>query len=364
VGLPQWTNNGLSELASAMNASQTTLSLLAGTGSRFPTADFPLRVWDDATFLNPIDDPDNEIVFCSSRSGDTCTVVRAQEGSTGVAHGSGDAVALVLTKKFRDDLVNDHLQIAGHLFGLRLSNNGTDAVNDIDIAIGEAASNDAAIVDKVMMRLASGLTKQIDATWAAGTNAGMRDSGAAPTFPAAATYHIFLIKRMDTGTVDVFASPQLTSPLPTNYTHRRRIGSIAWNGSSIRAFSQFGDEFLLDAAILDVDATSVGTSAVLRTLSVPSGIKVMAIFNAMTGDVSAHLLLVSSPDQSDQAPSSSAAPLASMSGVGGISSDPGAAMFRIRTNTTGQIRTRVSTTIDNLRIATLGWVDRRGRDDD
>jgi hypothetical protein len=364
MSLPQWTNNGLSELASAMNASQTTLSLLAGTGSLFPAADFPLRVWDDATFPNPIDDPNNEIVFCTSRSGDTCTVVRAQEGSTGVSHGSGDAVALVLTQKFRDDLVNDHLQIAGHLFGLGLSNNGTDAVNDIDIAIGEAASNDAAVEDKIMMRLVSGLTKQLDVTWAVGTNAGMRDSAAAPAFPAAAWYHIFLIKRTDTGVVDVFASPQLTSPLPTNYTHRRRIGSIRWNGSSITAFSQFGDEFLLDASILDVDATSVGTSAVLRTLSVPSSIQVMAIFNVMTGDTSNHLLLVSSPDQSDQAPSSSAAPLASVAGTGGIGSSPGVAMFRIRTNTTSQIRTRVNTLIDNLRIATLGWIDRRGRDDD
>jgi hypothetical protein len=361
MGLPEWTNNGLSELASAMNASQTTLSLLVGTGSRFPTADFPLRIWNDASFANPIDDPNNEIVFCSSRSGDTCTIVRAQEGSTGVAHSSGDAVALVLTKKFRDDLVNDHLQIAGHLFGLGLSNNGTDAVNDIDIDAGEAASDDAAIADKVMMRLLSGLTKQIDATWAVGTNAGMRDS--ADTLTGAKWFHVFLIKRTDTGVVDIFASTSLTPTLPTDYTHQRRIGSIRWSGSTILAFSQAGDEFLLGDAILDVDVTTVGGSAVLRTLTVPTAIKVAALFNASTSDTAIHIMYFSSPDQNDQAPvGSGAAPLTSMSGVAG---NFGTGTFRVRTDTSAQIRSRAGAAgVDALRIATLGWIDRRGRDDD
>lgn len=359
MGLPNWTNNGLSELAAGMDASQTTLSLLAGTGSRFPATEFPLRVWNDASFANPIDDPNNEIVFCSSRSGDTCTIVRAQEGSTGVAHGSGDAVALVLTKKFRDDLVSDHLQIAGVLFGLTLSNNGTDAVNDIDIAAGEAASDDA-LGSEIMMRLTSGLTKQIDATWAVGTAAGMRDSS--DTLTGAKWFNVFLIKRTDTGVVDIFASTSLTPTLPTNYTHQRRIGSIRWNGSTILGFSQLGDEFLLDASILDVDVASPGTSAVLRALTVPLGIKVIAIMNVVTFDAAlTHAAYISSPDQNDEAPTSGAAPLSTLFGPANVHN---AAMIRVRTDTSSQVRTRGgSAGLDNLRIATLGWLDRRGRDD-
>jgi hypothetical protein len=94
----------LSSLAAAMTSGQTTLTLLAGTGSRFPSDSFPLRIWASATFANPIDDPGNEIVFCTARTGDTLTITRGQEGTAAVAHASGDAVALVITQKFRDDL--------------------------------------------------------------------------------------------------------------------------------------------------------------------------------------------------------------------------------------------------------------------
>ena len=85
-----------------------------------------------------------------------------------------------------------------YITGLTLSNNASDATNDIDIAAGKA--RDA--TDTEGMVLASALTKQIDAAWAVGTNAGMLDTGAVGNN----TYHLFLIKRSDTGVVDVLAS--------------------------------------------------------------------------------------------------------------------------------------------------------------
>lgn len=66
--------------------------------------------------------------------------------------------------------------LPGHLFGLTLSN-GTDATNDIDIAIGQASSNDAAVADRVLMTRSAALTKRLDAAWAVGTNEGGRDTG-------------------------------------------------------------------------------------------------------------------------------------------------------------------------------------------
>src|SRR3990167_5278425 len=90
--------------------------------------------------------------------------------------------------------------------------------------------------------LTTAITKQLDAAWAVGTNQGGRMSAAAI---ANTTYHVPLIKRVDTGVVDVGLDVSATAPtLPTNYTKFRRIGSILREAGAIVAFSQIGDEFL------------------------------------------------------------------------------------------------------------------------
>src|ERR1700675_4237839 len=50
--------------------------------------------------------------------------------------------------------------------GLTYANSAGDAVNDITVAIGEAASDDAAASARRLMVLTSATTKQIDASWA------------------------------------------------------------------------------------------------------------------------------------------------------------------------------------------------------
>ena len=59
----------------------------------------------------------------------------------------------------------------GHLSGLELSN-GTDADHDINISAGECRG-----IDDDEDIVLSAFTKQIDASWAAGTNAGGLASG-------------------------------------------------------------------------------------------------------------------------------------------------------------------------------------------
>ncbi len=54
-----------------------------------------------------------------------------------------------------------------------LSNNA-DATNDIDIAVGEAASDGAT---PFLMTLASSITKRLDAAWSVGTGNGGLDTG-------------------------------------------------------------------------------------------------------------------------------------------------------------------------------------------
>ena len=99
----------------------------------------------------------------------------------------------------------------GFLFGCTLSNAATDLVNDITIAAGKA--RDA--TDAVNLILAIGLTKRLDANWAVGDAQGGLDTGSI----ANTTYHVWLIKRSDTGVVDALFSASATTPtMPANYT--------------------------------------------------------------------------------------------------------------------------------------------------
>ena len=146
-----------------------------------------------------------------------------------------------------------------YLAGLTLSNAGGDPTNDITVAVGQAVDSTNARV----LTLGSTITKQLDVNWSVGNNAGGLDTGGI----ANGTYHVWLIMRSDTGVVDVLFSTSASAPtMPTNYDFKRRIGSILRESATIIAFSQSGDEFLRNAAILDVTANNPGTSAVSRTL--------------------------------------------------------------------------------------------------
>lgn len=114
----------------------------------------------------------------------------------------------------------------GHKFGLVLTRNGTDAVNDIDTSPGEAASTDAA---PSLISLASSITKRLDAAWTVGSGNGGLDTG----FVTDATYYGWLIKRSDTGVVDVLYSLSNSAPtMPSNYDLKALLGRVVRASSS------------------------------------------------------------------------------------------------------------------------------------
>lgn len=243
-------------------------------------------------------------------------------------------------------------EMRGYLYGLTLSNNTTDATNDIDIAAGTAVDGTGA----VSMVLASTLVKRLDAAWAVGTNQGGLDTGSI----ANTTYHVWLIRRSDTGVVDALFSTSASAPtMPTNYDQKRRIGSIIRASGAIVLFSQRGDEFLLMSTAADVNTSGLSTSAVLYALTIPSGIIVGAIVAAQVyraGGIGS--VLITSPAVTDIAagggvpPSTIISPSDQFGSWGGV----------IRSNTSSQIRARASTAIASFYVTTYGWVDDRGRD--
>lgn len=273
-----------------------------------------------------------------------------------------DGKGLVADSSQSDGLLWSFPILRSYLAGLTLSNNGSDATNDVDVAAGFAMSDDGTYA----MTLAASITKQLDAAWAVGTNAGGRATGAAI---ANSTYHVFLIARPDTGVVDVAFDTSVTGAnIATNtnaaYTKKRRIGSVVRTGAAIKAFTQDGDYFVWTVAASDAAANNPGTSAVSRTLTVPVGLSVQALINATlssSGTNSGGLL--TDLAITDVAPAAGGASTPGIQ-LNALTTANAAAALQIRTNTSGQIRSRVSFSDagTTLSIFTIGYFDRRGRD--
>lgn len=245
---------------------------------------------------------------------------------------------------------------AGHRFGCTLSNNSGDATNDIDITAGNWASDNTVDADRVLLN-AGAMTKQLDAVWAAGSAAGGRISAESI---ANGTWYVYLFRRAS-GVDDYCFSQSLTPTLPDSGTHKRRIGSALRESATLIPFDQKGRLTTRKTAVLDVNATNPGTSAVTRTLSVPTGIPVIARVNvAIVGTNAAQWgELLTDLAVPDVAPSLTAAPLVTVRGFLDSGGGAGAVQVDVQTNTSGQIRSR-SVASDGsyiVRIATLGWID-------
>jgi hypothetical protein len=240
-----------------------------------------------------------------------------------------------------------------YLTGLTLSAAGSTATYGIAPGQATDSANDAT------MALASAYTKTTSA-WAVGSGTGSLDTG---TIANSTWYHVWLIRRSDTGVVDVLASTSATAPtLPTSYDQKRRIGAMKTDGSAQWVkFLQVGDDFTWDAPVHDASGTSIVNTALTVTLSTPLGVKVDAkITAAVDSNYSGTVgyLFVSPLDVTSAAAAKGNAQLAWLEG-GGV----GAAAITVRTNTSSQIRAIVdnSNTTNFLNIYTQGWIDSRGR---
>lgn len=233
-------------------------------------------------------------------------------------------------------------------FGLTIANNTTDATNDIDIAVG-AILNDTA--PNKLMSLASGLTKQLDAAWAVGTNQGMRDTGSI----ADGWWYIYAIQRSDTGVVEVLASLSATAPtMPANYDRKRLIGAIVRESGAIRTFRMYPDRWVSwDIPPADLNSTgTVSTAGALVTLTAPRVAGTAVKVGVYMSDTGANVAYVRDGDASNDT-------------VSITTSDVAVASAAIRNNTeltryvnsSGQVRYRASGTpvANNFVIKTNGF---------
>lgn len=163
-------------------------------------------------------------------------------------------------------------KISDFVSGLILSNNVSDANNDIDIGLGRARREDNIVVNTTV------LTKRLDASWAQGTNQGGLDTGSKAN---STTYHIHAIRHDSTGAFDTLFSTSVTSPtMPDGWTRIQRIGSVITDGSgNIRPFIQTGNvfRFNVNGGIVNYSAAGNRTKIFIQ-VTVPDGLRVEAIF--------------------------------------------------------------------------------------
>jgi hypothetical protein len=284
---------------------------------------------------------------------------------TAVTIAANDYLAIADTSdsnKKKKALVSDIVSlgiIRGFLNGFSPSTAGSSTT----LTVGAGQATDS--TQSTYLSLASAIAKTT-AAWSVGTAQGGLDTGAIANNT---TYHWYVIRRPDTGVVDVIFSTSAASPtLPANYTQYRYLFPMRTNGSAQWVGFTYDNNlglFRLSASVLDVNTTNPGTSAVTATLaSIPTGINVGAYFNYGAYDpTNANSVAIYFSDlaANDEAVSTSAAPLASSNSVA-TSSVAGLGNQVIRTNTSSQIRYRINVAGATVvvRIATLGWYYRLG----
>jgi hypothetical protein len=90
-----WSNNASTTVSGSITPTATSVALAAGTGVEFPSptgGDYFC-----ATFYDQATKTINEIVHVTARSGDVCTIVRAQEGTVAGTWNAGDIFANLVT---------------------------------------------------------------------------------------------------------------------------------------------------------------------------------------------------------------------------------------------------------------------------
>lgn len=233
------------------------------------------------------------------------------------------------------------------LRGLVLSNNTTDAVNDIDISAGSCVSDDGTTI----MTLAANITIETDAVFDGTGNKGL-DTGAAGDN----TYHVWVVNNPSTGATRAIASLSVSAPtLLSGWTKKKCIGSIVRSGGTILAFKQTGNIFNYDVPRQFITgSTNSSTSAANVSALCPTGLKLQIL---ATGSFDGSVIggaFFYDPDQTGAAPSAGTGRISVGSGVSG-----GGGAFTCVTNASGEVRWVSSHASRTTNHSIMGWVDPR-----
>ena len=155
------TNNAESTLASGIGAGDVTLTLTTGTGALFPSPGaneaFKLRLKEGATM---------EIVDCTSRLGDVCTVIRAREGTSASAFNAGASVVNTITAEHLMSKIDSGDMLASVYDPSNIASNVFSCDNHIS---GTTNKVFTATEQSKLAGIAAGAEVNVNADWNAGS---------------------------------------------------------------------------------------------------------------------------------------------------------------------------------------------------
>lgn len=100
-----FTNNAATTLGSALGSTDTVCTVAVGTGAAFPALSAGQYFTATLYAAGSATGVPNEIVHVIARSGDSFTIIRAQEGTSAGTYNVGDTIANYLTAGFLNNLV-------------------------------------------------------------------------------------------------------------------------------------------------------------------------------------------------------------------------------------------------------------------
>lgn len=227
-----------------------------------------------------------------------------------------------------------------------ISNNASDANNDIDIPAGTFMSSDG-----TRLLTYPGGTIQLDVSGINGLDTGSKANST--------RYYVYVIYNPTSATYGAIFTATYNSPtMPSGYTLRRYVGfCITDSSGNIRAFTQTGDLVTYTTVIAsDVAVTNPGAAS-LRALSVPAIAGAEATFSYRLGDAGGgsrtnDIMIVR--------PGTSAAPSASTGASMGrtVAPDNVCGVARVPVDSSAQIRVEVATSDADVQIsiATIGFI--------
>lgn len=147
-GIQVFTNDASSTLASGISDTATSLTLVAGGGSEFPSLSG--GNWFIATLISQSNPSIYEIIKCTAISGDTfTTIVRAREGTTALAWNSGDYCNLQVTAGALNAFSAETMAVLSVTGGANVTVNNTNPQNPVVSAPGVALLSGASFTGNV-----------------------------------------------------------------------------------------------------------------------------------------------------------------------------------------------------------------------
>lgn len=232
--------------------------------------------------------------------------------------------------------------------------NGTDADHDLNFGAFNAQADDGSLVFSV-----SALTKQIDATWAAGNDQGGLDTG---TVANSIPYYIFAIYNPSTLVSDILFSASKTSPtLPSGFTKKEYKGACHTDGSAnirngLYIMFNGGYEFFYKERVASFSSNTIYAAGTLITLEAPANSisNISANYRDLNNSSTFYILIKSNSETTS--PSLSLCDMHTNSS-GNVSDIVGSISKYILSDDNSQITiiSSINRTTRGVKLATIGW---------